>query len=291
MHSGRRLAAVGVLASGGLAAANLSAGWLTGSVSVTAAGVEFAGDVLASGIVWAGLAVASRPADANHPYGHGRYESLSGLLVGLLLAVAGLAVCVQSMRTLGALRPPPHSAGLAALAASIVVKTALSWAKFRVGRRIGSAALVADGWNDLTDVLAGATATAALGLAVWDPSRFRAADSLGGFAVGLIMVMAAVGILRSASLVLTDAMPSPELVRQIRAEALRVDGVLDVEKAFARKTGLQYHVDLHVGVAPSLSVDQGHQIAGAVRRRLRASLPWVADVLVHVEPHQAGSDE
>jgi cation diffusion facilitator family transporter len=160
----------------------------------------------------------------------------------------------------------------------------MSTVKFRVGRRIRSSALVADAWNDAVDILAAFGALTAVGLATYDPVRFLAADHYGGFVVGIIVILTGIRVAREASLELMDTMPSPELTEQVGQVARSVPGVLGVEKCFARKTGLQYHVDLHVEVDPSLTVAESHEIATAVRSTLKRELPWIADVLVHIEP-------
>jgi cation diffusion facilitator family transporter len=170
------------------------------------------------------------------------------------------------------------------LTVAIAVRSIMSAVKFRVGRRLKSASLVADGWNDTVDILAAATALTAVGLAMYDSDRFLAADHYGGFAVGVIVVLTAVRVLRDASLELMDTMPGEEMIARVRAAAIDVPGVLGVDKSYARKTGFRYHVDLHIEVDPDLTVAQSHAIAGRVRSRVREQLAWVADVLVHVEP-------
>ncbi len=272
------------MGSGALALLNVVVGLASQSTSVVAAGIEFAGDFVASLLVLVGISLAARPPDKNHPYGHGRFEILSGLMVGLILAAGGVAICVRSLEYVGTVHPPPGTAGLWSLGFSVVLKTVLSITKFRFGSRIGSAALVADAWNDAVDILSGTAALAAVSLAILDPVRFLAADHYGGFAVGMIVVATGVRVVRDASLDLTDVMPEPRKLQQIRTIALGTPGVAGIEKCFARKTGLQYHVDLHVEVNPDLSVRQGHEIATEVRIQLRESCDWIADVLVHIEP-------
>ena len=163
----------------------------------------------------------------------------------------------------------------------------MSALKFRIGRRIRSASLVADAWNDTVDILAAATALTAVALAMFDSDRFLVADHYGGFAVGVVVILTAVRVLREASLELVDTMPDSDMMQRVRSTARAVPGVAGVDKSYARKTGFKYHVDLHIEVDPSLTVAESHVIAGRVRSRVREDLGWVADVLVHVEP--AGS--
>jgi cation diffusion facilitator family transporter len=280
---GRAVALTGIAASALLAALNISVGLYVESSSVFATGVEFAVDVLASVVVLLGLIVAGKPADDNHPYGHGRIESLAAFVVGLILVAGGIGVCANALRAVGEHHPPPSSLAVIVLSIAVVVRGIMSALKFRVGRRIGSGSLVADAWNDAIDILGALVAL----VAVWltgHGERFLAADHYGGFAVGVIVVVTGVRVIRDATLELVDTMPDADRVAQLRGVAASVPGVFGVDKAFARKTGFTWHVDIHVEVDPAMTVAASHEIAGAVRRRVRSEVSWVADVLVHVEP-------
>lgn len=284
---GWRVALAGILASAGLAVAKIVIGLMAGSTAVVADGVESAGDVGASLVVFFGLLVAAKPPDANHPYGHGRLEILTGLIVGMILAVAGAVIIVRSLDRAQEVHDPPAVYAVWPLVASILVKSSLAGFKFRHGRRLRSSALVADAYNDLVDVLSGSVALAAVALTLYDPARFLAADHYGGAAVGLIVIFTGLRVVRTTTLQLMDTMPDPQRMEEIRRVALSVPGVLGVEKCFARKTGFQYHVDLHLEVDPQMTVHASHEIATEVRFRIRDRLEWVADVLVHVEPFAA----
>jgi cation diffusion facilitator family transporter len=284
LRRGRQLALLSVAASGLLSAGNIALGWQGGSTSVVAAGVEFAGDVLASLVVYFGFWMGARPADENHPYGHGRVEILAGLLVGMVLALGGVGICYRSMQRLADVHPPPEPFTIYTLAAAILVKSCLSSVKFRYGRKIHSASLVADAWNDAVDILAAMAALVALLLTMYDPVRFLSADHFGGFTVGLVVIFTGLRVIRDTSLELMDTMPEPGLIEELRRVAMEVDNVRGVEKCFARKTGLQYHVDLHLEVDPDITVRESHEIATQVRIRIKETMPLIADVLVHVEP-------
>lgn len=280
----RRVAVVGMVASAGLAALNVTVGLQTGSKAVLATGVEFAGDVLASAIVLFGTVAASRPADDNHPYGHGRAEILAAFAVGMVLAAGGVGICWHALQAVDARHSPPGSAAIYALLVAIVVRSVMSVVKFRVGRRLGSSAIAADARNDTVDIVGAAVALAAVGLARYDSTRFLAADHYGGFAVGILVILTAVRVVRDASFELMDTMPGDDLIARVRDTAAAVPGVQGIDKVFARKTGLQYHVDLHIEVDPMMTVADGHDTAGRVRSRVRDEVGPVADVLVHVEP-------
>jgi len=284
VQAGQRIAITGMAVSGSLAALKIAIGLASHSNSLLADGFESAGDVISSGMVLLGLTLAAKPADSNHPYGHGRAEILIGLLLGVILFLAGLAIAVHSLTGASDVTRVPEAYAIWPILVSIAVKIWLMRLKFVEGKRLGSTSLMADAYNDAIDMLSGMAALTALGLTLWDPQRFPRADHYGGFVIGLIMIFTAARVARDTSLQLMDTMPGEELLRRIRAVALKVEGVRGVEKCFARKTGLQYHVDLHLEVDPAISVLAGHDIASRARDAIREELNWVADVLVHVEP-------
>jgi cation diffusion facilitator family transporter len=283
-RTARRVAFAGILVSSVLATVNIIVGFLSRSTSVVAIGMEFAGDVLASLVVLVGMIAAVKPADDDHPYGHGRVETLAAFVVGLILSAGGVGICWNSLQAVGASHPPPTIAAAAVLIVAIAVRGAMAAVKFRVGRRVRSSSLIADAWNDTVDILAAAAALTAVGVSIYDSERFLMADHYGGFAVGIIVVLTGLRVLRDASLELMDTMPDAQMIEHVRAVAADVPGVVGVDKSYARKTGFKYHVDLHVEVDPSLTVAESHIIAGRVRRQVRTHIGWVADVLVHVEP-------
>jgi cation diffusion facilitator family transporter len=284
MQTGQRVATAGMIVSGALAAIKITAGLMGHSTAVVADGFESAGDVFASGLVLLGLTLAAKPADWNHPYGHGRLETLTGLFIGLMLAAAGVAISAHALRQIGRVHPPLATFVIWPLIGSAAAKSVLSGVKFHYGRQIRSAALVADAWNDCVDILSALAALAAVSLTILAPQQFLAADHWGAFVVGLIVVFTGIRVTRDASLQLIDTMPDQESMAKIRGTAQSVPGVRGVEKCYARKTGLQYHVDLHLEVDPEITVRQSHDIATDVRIAIKETLPWVADVLVHVEP-------
>ena len=284
MQTGQRVAAAGMIVSGLLAAIKITVGLMGHSTAVVADGLESGGDVFASGFVLLALTLAAKPADENHPYGHGRVETLTGLLIGLVLTAGGALISYASFERLGQPRQPLAFYVVWALALSLAAKTGLAAFKFHYARKIKSAALAADAWNDTMDTLSAVAALIAVGLTLSDPVRYFNADRWGGFVVGLIVIAAGARVAHDTAMQLMDTMPDDDLMNQIRLTAAGVPGVRGVEKCYARKTGLQYHVDLHLEVDPDLTVRQSHQIAHEVRQRVTKTLDWVADVLVHVEP-------
>lgn len=284
LRLGQRVALVSVFVNVGLASSNVAVGLRAGSTSVMAAGLHFAGDVLASAVVLAAMYVAGKPADPEHPYGHGRFETVAGLVVGMILVVGGVVICHTSLQRVDSGHAAPSAYAAWTLILAMLVRVVMSTTKFRIGRRIQSSSIVADAWNDAVDLLWSGAALIALFLTLYNPSRFLAADHYGGFVVGLVVVFTGLRVMRDTSLELMDTMPGGEHLSDIKRVALAVPGVLGVEKCFARKTGLQHHVDIHLEVNPELTVREAHSVAALARRHLCAELDWIADVMVHIEP-------
>jgi cation diffusion facilitator family transporter len=159
----------------------------------------------------------------------------------------------------------PHLYGVWPMVASIVVKTGLSLGKFRFDRRLGSAAIVANAWHDGIEFASGVVALLALALTLYDPEHLRAADHWLGFAAGLIVLLTARHIVKDTSDELMEAMPSQRRIEGIRNVALSAPGVKGVEEIFARKTGLQYHVELHLEVDPQMTVQNFRELATRTR--------------------------
>jgi cation diffusion facilitator family transporter len=284
MQPGQRVALTGMIVSGALALSKILCGSYGHSTAVVADGVESASDVLASGFVFLGLSLAAKPPDDEHPYGHGRVETLIGLLIGLGLGAGGALICYGSLLRGGMPREPLAPWVMWPLVASLIAKSLLATLKFRQGRKLKSDSLKADAWNDAMDTLSAIVALCAVGLTLWRPVQFFDADRYGGFVVGLIVVSVGVRVAYDTAIQLMDTMPGPEMMAQIRAAAATVPGAVAVEKCFARKTGLRYHVDLHLEVDQDMTVRQSHEIAHQVRLKILDDVDWVADVLVHVEP-------
>jgi cation diffusion facilitator family transporter len=280
---GRRIALASVTIGMALAVAKICVGIAGGSASVTSDGFETASDVFSSAMVYAGLWLASKPPDDEHPYGHGRYETLAGLGVGAILLLTGAGIFTNSLHRISE-GSNVQLFTLYPLLAAILVKGALASTKFRVGWKIGSTVLQADAWHDMTDLVSTFVALVSTGLALIDPARWGVADRIGGMLIGVIIFLLSIKVVRRVVDQLLDTMPEPGKVAQIRTAALSVPGALAIEKCFARPTGLKYHVDLHLEVDPEMTVRESHDIAASVKHAIRDNLSWVADVLVHVEP-------
>ena len=279
----------------GLAAIKLVAGIVGHTYALVADAVESTVDIVGSVAVWGGLAVAARPADEDHPYGHGKAESLAALAVALLVLAAGVGIAIEAVREIQTPHLAPAPWTLAVLVGVVSVKWLLARRVRAVGLATESHAVAADAWHHLSDAVTSAAAFLGIGVALIgtrlspDP-RWATADDWAALAASAVIASNGVGLLRRALHDLMDRAPDARIIATVRATALAVPGVLDVEKLIARKAGLVYYVDIHVQAEPKMPLEAAHALGGRVKSEIRRTVPQVADVLVHMEPFSATDD-
>ncbi|MCG3128413.1 MAG: Ferrous-iron efflux pump FieF [Phycisphaerae bacterium] len=287
LASRRRLTipVIGLLVNAVLALVKLVAGLVGHSGALVADAVESFADISASLVVWQGVQVASRPADENHPYGHGKAEAVAALIVALMLFGAAVGIAIEAVREIATPHHAPAAFTLWVLLAVVLVKEGLYRLALSTARRTGSTAVLSDAWHHRSDAITSAAAAVGITVALVGGSGFEPADDWAALFAAAVIVYNASRLLMPPLHELMDAAP-PQIIAQARAAAGSVRGVERVEKVFARKSGVGYWVDMHVEVAPTMTVLAAHDIAHAVKDHLRATMPEVLDVLVHVEPHK-----
>jgi cation diffusion facilitator family transporter len=267
-----------------LAAIKIATGVLGNSYVLIADGIESAADVFTSFVVWSGLRVSTLPADANHPYGHGKAEAIASAIVSLSLLGAAIIIALQSVREILSPQGPPQKFTLIVLVAIIIIKEALFRRVLRTGTSLDSSALRADAWHHRSDALTSAAAFIGIVIALAGGKGFEAADDWAALVACGIIAWNGVRLLRGTLDEMMDAAVSPEIVREVRELAASVEGVREIEKCRIRKLGLHLGLDIHVVVDGDLSVRRGHAIAHEVEAKLRSSQHRINDVTVHIEP-------
>jgi len=266
-----------------LAAAKLAAGVLGHSYALIADALESLTDVAASLITSAGIRYGSRPPDAEHPYGHGRAESLAALVVCVMLLGAGVWIAVAAVHEI---RTPHHAPApwtLIVLLAVVAVKETVFRIMHGAARRTGSTAVHTDAWHNRADAITSAAAAVGITVALIGGPGWESADDWAALLAAAIVLYNAWSLLAQPWHELMDRQ-DPELLGRVREAAMGVPGVIDVEKVLARKSGPQVHVDMHLHVDPEMSVREAHEITGKVKSAVRKGVPGVVDVLIHVEP-------
>ena len=283
---GQRASRISLALNGGLALIKLVAGFAGNSYALIADAVESLGDIFSSLIVWGGLAIAAKPADRNHPYGHGKAEPLAALLVAAMLILAGVGIAFQAVREIQSPGDAPAPFTLIVLLGVIVVKETMYRYECGVARRTGSTAVHVDAWHHRSDALTSAAAAVGIAIALVGGEGYEAADDWAALVACAVIVFNGARFGWVAGRELMDTTPDTTLPDAIQTTAVTVDGARFVEKVLIRKMGPRIYVDLHLEVDPELSVRRAHRIAHDVKDRIMAQLPQVADVLVHVEPHE-----
>jgi cation diffusion facilitator family transporter len=277
----RRVLIIVLLLNLAVAAIKLALSATTGALSLLADGIHALLDASSNVVGIVGIAVAARPADAGHPYGHRRFETLAALCIGLLI-LGGMAGIVQGLwEGFGGRRTLPDvtllSAGL--LGVTIVANFAISRYEARKGVELRSGVLQADAGHTLSDTLGALAVLASFG-AAW--LGFRAADLVAAVLVSLLIARTAWSVLRENLGVLADRVRLDPLA--VREVAMSIAEVRGAHKIRSRGSVDHVHVDLHIHVDPAMTVERAHRVTHEVAGAVRAAFPEVADVLIHTEP-------
>jgi len=284
LQTGARIALFGLAINVLLAAAKILAGLVGHAYVLIADGIESALDVGGSIVIWGGLTVAARPPDATHPYGHGKAEPIAAVVVAVGVLTAGLGLAIQSVREIFLPHHAPAPYTLAVLIVAVILKEILYRYVIRFGREMESTAVKTDAWHHRIDAMTSIAAFIGISVALIGGEAWQSADDWAALFACALIGASGYRLLRPALFEIMDTAPRGKIVRSIHQAARSVPGVIEVEKCRARKMGLDFYVDLHVGVKGSISVHEGHEIAHQVKRAIQESDPRIADVLVHIEP-------
>ena len=279
-----RVALFGMIVNSIFAVAKILGGLFGHAYVLIADGIESALDIGGSFVIWSGLKFAARPPDASHPYGHGKAEPIAAVIVGIGVLVAAVGLAIQSVREIFLPHHAPAPYTLWILIVVIVTKELLFRYANRIGRNVESTAVQTDAWHHRSDALTSAAAFVGISVALIGGKRWQSADDWAALFACAVIAVNGLRLLRPAFFEIMDTAPRDKFVRSICQAATSVPGVVEVEKCRARKMGLDFYVDLHVGVDGNMSVHEGHEIAHRVKAAIQQSDPRVADVLVHIEP-------
>jgi cation diffusion facilitator family transporter len=284
LQSGLRASALGIAVNSLLATIKVVAGVLGNSYALIADGIESTADIISSFIVWSGLRIAAIPADDDHPYGHGKAESMAALVVALALLGAAIAIAIQSIREIRTPHHAPHPLTLVVLVGVVIIKEALFRRVLKTSDALDSTALKADAWHHRSDAITSATAFIGIVIALIGGPGYESADDYAALGACLIISWNGLSLLRPAIDEMMDASPKPTLVQQIRHTAESVPDVHGIGRCRVRKSGTELFVDIHIKIPGEWTVHHGHQLAHNVEDTLRSNFPRIRFVSVHVEP-------
>ncbi len=267
-----------------LTVAKFLAGSLGHSQALIADAVESLADIFSSMIVWRGLVVAETPPDEDHPYGHGKAEPLAAALVSVMLLVAAGSIAFNALHSLNEPRIAPSPWTLIILIVVIGAKETLFRFVLRESETVSSSAVETDAWHHRSDAITSAAAFLGISISLVGGKDYAAADNWAAVTAAAVIAWNGWRLLRPAFNELMDRSPDRELIEKIRTVAGTIPGVDGVEKCFVRKMGYQFFVDMHLEVDPQMTVENSHRIGHEVKNKIRAQIPSVRDVLIHIEP-------
>jgi cation diffusion facilitator family transporter len=284
IHTKRGAAALSIASNALLIALKLAAGAITGSIAIVTEAVHSLIDLVASVVAFVSVRKADEPADAEHPYGHEKVESLAATIEGMLILVgAGVIVYEATHRLVVGSTVETLGVGIAVMGLSMLANLGVSSVLSRQAKVHESQALEGDAAHLRTDALT--SAGVLVGLSLVQITGEAAFDSITALLVAIAIVWAGIRIIRRSSGVLIDeAVPPAEMDRiESAIAAARTDEVAGYHKLRARRAGSRRHVDLHVQYRSGTSLELAHELAHRMRASIEAEVPN-CEVLIHVEP-------
>ncbi len=274
-----------------LAISKIAVGFLAGSLSVIADGIDSSTDAIISVVSLLASRIMAKPSDAEHPYGHARAETIATTILAFVIFFAGAQLALGTIRDLiaGEVRPLPQMYSVWVVVASILGKLFLAWNQFSLGKKAQSDLLVANGKNMRNDVLI--SAAVLVGLFFTFVAGLPIIDSIIALLVSLWIIKSAVGIFVEVNVELMDG-TSDKLLYERLFEAVRtIEQASNPHRARIRRIGNLHTIELDIEVDGNLSVTAGHEIVQKVEQAIKERIEGIYDIMVHVEPrgcHEEG---
>lgn len=261
-------------------------GFFGNSYALIADAIESTTDVFSSILVLLGLKYATKPADENHPYGHGRAEPLITFTIVGFLVISATGIAYKSIINIQTPHKVPETYTLIVLGVIVILKELLYRFVSKKGDEVKSSSLKADAWHHRSDAITSLVAMIGISVAVIMGNGYEAADDWAALAASVFIFYNAYLIFRPALSEIMDESIHDHVIDDVRNIAHEINGVVDTEKCYVRKSGLTYHVDLHLTVKSTITVKEGHDIAHQVKDEIMKQLPEISDVLIHIEPDE-----
>jgi len=254
------------------------------SYALIADAIESSTDVFSSLMVLFGLKYSTKPPDKNHPYGHGKAEPLVTFVVVGFLVMSATIIAYEAIDHIKTPHKVPEKYTLIVLGIVILIKEGFYRFVSKKGEETNSTSLNADAWHHRSDAITSAFAFVGISIAIYMGPGYETADDWAALIASGFIYYNAFLIFRPALGEVMDEHFYDDLVEDIRKISKNVEGVVDTEKCLVRKTGLTYHVDLHMIVDKNITVKEGHTIAHRLKKVLKKEIPEISDVLIHMEP-------
>tara|TARA_R110002051_G_scaffold263759_2_gene323591 strand:- start:6348 stop:7220 length:873 start_codon:yes stop_codon:yes gene_type:complete len=262
------------------------AGFFGNSYALIADAIESTTDIFSSILVLLGFKYAERPADENHPYGHGKIEPIITFLVVAFLVISATVIAYESIENIQTPHKVPKPWTLIVLGIIIIWKEISYRIVIKKSKETNSTSLKADAWHHRSDAITSIMAFIGISIAVVFGKGYETADDWAALLASGFILYNSYLILRPALGEIMDEQRYDDLIEDIRIKSIEVPGVKGTEKCFIRKAGMQFHVDLHAMVDGNISVTKGHAIAHLLQDHLKAEIPNLCHVLIHIEPDE-----
>lgn len=260
-------------------------GYFGNSYAMIADAIESTTDIFSSFLVLFGLKYSSRPADENHPYGHGRAEPLITFLVVGFLITSATIIAYESFQNIGTPHELPKPYTLLILGAIIIWKEISFRLVMKKSKETNSSSLKADAWHHRSDAITSIAAFIGISIALFFGKGYESADDWAALLASGIILYNSYLIFRPALGEIMDEHLYDDLVLEIREISVTVEGIIGTEKCYVRKAGMKYHIDLHAIVDATISVKEGHDLAHKLSDTLHEKIPQLGNILVHIEPN------
>jgi len=262
------------------------AGYFGNSYALIADAIESTSDIFSSLLVLVGLKYANKPADKNHPYGHGRAEPLITFLVVGFLITSATVIGYKSIANIGTPHDLPKPWTLFVLGPLIVWKEISFRVVRKKARQSNSSPLKADAWHHRSDAITSIAAFVGISIALCFGQGYESADDWAALFASAFIIYNSYLIFRPALREIMDEHLYDDLVEDIRRVSQTVDGIISTEKCFVRKAGMKYHVDLHAVVRGDITVKRGHELAHNLKDILQNEIPQLGYILIHIQPSE-----
>ncbi|MGB3343545.1 MAG: cation diffusion facilitator family transporter [Aequorivita sp.] len=262
------------------------AGFFGNSYALIADAIESTTDIVASFLVLLGFKYAERPADENHPYGHGKIEPLITFAVVAFLVISATIIAYTSIQNIQTPQEAPKGWTLIVLGLIIIWKEASFQIVIRKSKQTNSSSLKAEAWHHRSDAITSVMAFIGISIAIIFGKGYESADDWAALFASAFILYNSYLILRPALGEIMDEQLYDDLVMEIRARSVEVPGVLGTEKCMVRKSGMKFHVDLHAIVNGGISVKAGHDISHKLKDYLQKKITNLGQVLIHIEPNE-----
>lgn len=286
---------VGIIGNLALAGVKLLIGVMAKSQALIADSVHSASDVVGSVAVLIGLRAAERPPDEDHPYGHGKAESVAAIIVSVLLAIVGFEIGVSSIQSFFSTLEAPGLMAVWAAIGSMIIKEWMFRYKYNLGKKLNSQSLIANAWEHRSDVYSSFAALIGIGGAIlgeWmNVSWMLYLDPAAGIFVSALVLKMSYNIMMESIHSTLDHVLHDEDTKDFRQTIERVPGVMRLDTLRAREHGHYLIIDVKIGVNPYITVEEGHSIGKRVKVDLMENFSQVRDVFVHINPYEQNSDK